>query len=165
MGVESPASAATAGPGPTRRRRVALPALVAALALLVGAVLGTVLARDGKDGPAPTAAAGVDLADDDARRLVDATITSLNAADVEAVASSFTEDAVLTDLVTDRITTGSFNIALAYGQTEDLRLRRTSDVVAMGDYVVFTVEDATGPGLVVAEVVDARFADYVVMAH
>jgi hypothetical protein len=149
---------------PARARGLALPALVAVLFLLVGATLGAVLVRDSAEGPSPTEAAGVELADDQVVQLVDATVAAFDAADVDAVSAAFAEDAVLTDLVDDRVTVGAYNIALAYGQAEDLRLRRTSDVVAVDGYVVFSVEDVTGPGLVVAEVEDGRFAEYVVMS-
>jgi hypothetical protein len=138
---------------------------VAVVALIVGTTLGSALGRDDADDLAePTPAEGVSLADAQVVRLVDATIAGLDAADVDAVAASFAQDAVLTDLVDDRVTIGAYNIALAYGQTEDLRLRRTSDVVVVDGYVTFSVEDVTGPGLVVAEVSDGRFVEYVVMA-
>lgn len=150
---------------PARARGLLLPTLVVVVALLVGTTLGATLVRDSAEAPAaPTAAEGVSLADEEVVRLVDATIAALDAADVDAVVASFAEDAVLTDLVDDRVTVGAYNIALAYGQTEDLRLRRTSDVVVVGGYVAFSVEDVTGPGLVVAEVEDGRFVEYVVLA-
>jgi hypothetical protein len=150
---------------PARARGLVLPALVVVVALLVGTTLGAALVRDSaEDFAVPTPAEGVSLADEEVVRLVDATITGFDAADVDAVAASFAEDAVLTDLVDDRVTMGAYNIALAYGQTEDLRLRRTSDVVVVDGYVTFSVEDVTGPGLVVAEVEDGRFTEYVVLA-
>jgi hypothetical protein len=142
-----------------------VPALVAGVALLAGTTLGAVLVRDSaEDLAVPTPAEGVSRADEQVVRLVDATIADLDAADVDAVVAHFAEDAVLTDLVEDRVTTGAFNIALVYGQTEDLRLRRTSDVVVVDGYVTYSVEDVNGPGLVVAEVEDGRFTEYVVMA-
>ncbi|HSJ22317.1 MAG TPA: hypothetical protein VK964_17260 [Nocardioidaceae bacterium] len=150
---------------PAGARGLTLPALVAVVALLVGTTLGAVLVRgSAPDLAVPTPTEGVSLADEEVVRLVDATIAGLDAADVDAVSAVFAEDAVLTDLVDDRVTIGAYNIALAYGQTEDLRLRRTSDVVVVDGYVTFSVEDVTGPGLVVAEVEDGRFARFVVMA-
>jgi hypothetical protein len=137
---------------------------VVVVALLVGTTLGAALVRDSADDlTVPTPAEGVSLADEQVVRLVDATLAGFDAADVDTVSASFAEDAVLTDLVEDRVTLGAYNIALAYGQTEDLRLRRTSAVVMLDGYVTFSVEDATGPGLVVAEVEDDRFVEYVVM--
>jgi hypothetical protein len=151
---------------PARTRGLVLPALVVGVALIVGATLGAVLVRDSAVNPvAPSTAEGVSFADEEIVRLVDATVAGLDAADVDAVAASFADDAALTDLVDDRVTIGAYNIALAYGQTEDLGLRRTSDVVVVDGYVTFSVEDARGPGLVVAEVEDGLFVEYVVMAR
>ena len=133
--------------------------LVAATATAVGIALGAFLV-----GPAtsPRTADGVPRADESVVRLVDACIAAMNAEDPDAVSATFADDAVLTDLVDRRITTGAVAIGLAYGQTEDLELRRTSDVVVLGDLVAFATEDADGEASVVAEVEHGQFTQYVV---
>ena len=157
MTVEAQNGTSPPGAGQRRSRRSVL--LVAATAAAGGFALGAVLA-----GPAtsPRPADGVLRADESEVRLVDACIAAMNAEDPDAVSAAFADDAVLTDLVDRRITTGAEAIGLAYGQTEDLGLRRTSDVVVLGDHVAFATEDADGESEVVAEVEHGLFTQYVV---
>lgn len=74
------------------------------------------------------------------------------------------EDAVFTDLVGDRVATGGYSIALVYAQTEDLRLRRTSDVVELDGLHAFSLSYNGGEAVAVVEVVDGRFTEYLVTA-
>jgi hypothetical protein len=157
MTAQAPPRTAPLGAGPRRPRRSVL--LVAATAAAGGFALGSVLA-----GPStsPRPADGVPRADESVVRLVDSCIAAMNAEDPDAVSATFADDAVLTDLVDRRITTGAVAIGLAYGQTENLGLRRTSDVVVLGEHVAFATEDADGEASVVAEVDDGVFTQYVV---
>ena len=134
-----------------------------ALTLLVGVVLGATLF--GREDPvARTPEHGVQPADTSVVRLIDTTLADVNAMDVEAVAAAFAEDAVFTDLVGDRVTTGGYSIALVYAQTEDLRLRRTSDVVELDGLHAFSLSYNGGEAVAVVEVVDGRFTEFLVTA-
>jgi len=84
--------------------------------------------------------------------------------DVAAVAEAFTEGAVFTDLVGDRVTTGGYSIALVYAQTEDLRLRRTSDVVELDGLHAFSIRYNGREAAGVVKVVSGRFAEFLVTA-
>lgn len=155
-GVEEPGGSRPHHP---TRWQVALTALT----LLVGVILGATLF--GREGPvARTPRHGVRTADASVVRLIDTSLADVNAMDVEAVAAAFTEDAVFTDLVGDRVTTGGYSIALVYAQTEDLRLRRTSDVVELDGLYTFSLSYSGGEAVAVVEVVDGRFTEYLVTA-
>lgn len=164
MTTEAPARG-TERPGGSRPR---LPTrwqvAMTALTLLVGVILGATLF--GREDPVATTSEhdGVRPADTSVVRLIDSSLADVNAMDVEAVAAAFTEDAVFTDLVGDRVTTGGYSIALVYAQTEDLRLRRTSDVVELDGLFAFSISYSGGEAVAVVEVVDGRFTEYLVTA-
>jgi len=164
MTTEAPARGIE-DPGGSRPR---LPArwqvAMTALTLLVGVILGaTLFGREGPVGRRP-GHEGVLPADTSVVRLIDTSLADVNAMDVEAVAAAFTEDAVFTDLVGDRVTTGGYSIALVYAQTEDFRLRRTSDVVELDGLHAFSISYNGGEAVAVVKVVSRRFAEFLVTA-
>ena len=164
MTTEAPARGVERRDGRRPRLPTRWQVAMTALTLLVGVVLGaTLFGRENPVAPTPEQE-GVRAADASVVRLIDSSMADVNAMDVEAVAAAFTDDAVFTDLVVDRVTTGGYSLALVYAQTADLRLRRTSDVVEIDGLHAFSISYRGEEAVAVVEVVDGRFTEYLVTA-
>jgi hypothetical protein len=106
---------------------------------------------------AATDARGAAPADDTVVRLVDATATAIAAGDVEGLEALFTKNAVISDLGVPEVTRGGSAIALAYGRSRDVDLRRTSEVVELQGLAIWSY----GAGVAVARIEEGRLHELV----
>jgi len=128
--------------------------VLALLALAIGT--GVLIGRATVEEPAP-APEPLGLAPAATVAVVDANIAALNAADEDALAATFTTDAVFTDDIAGIESVGVEEIVDFYlGDVYpgDWDLRRTSEVVQMGDFASSGFAYASGSGIAVWEFSD-----------
>lgn len=98
----------------------------------------------------------VGLADDAVVELLDENIRALNARDADAIAATFAEDAVMTDLIAGEEYVGADEIARTYASIPNLRLEQTSERVQQGDYVASTFTYFRGSGVAIFQIEDGK---------
>ncbi len=100
----------------------------------------------------------IGLADDPVVALLDENISALNAGDAAAIAATFTEDAVMTDLIAGEEFVGADEIAATYASIPNWRLERTSEIVQQGAYAASGFTYRGGSGVAIFQIQDGKIA-------
>ena len=137
---------------PAQHRSLSLmtAAMGVVLAVLVGLGAGFLI------GTATSGPAG--LADDAVVKVIDDNIRAIVDRDAEALAATFTDDAVMTDQISGSTWRGASKIAQVYTSVGIADLTRTSDVVGSGRFYTSSFTYYGGRGITVWHIVDGLIA-------
>lgn len=100
----------------------------------------------------------VGLADDAVVELIDENARALNARDEAALAATYSEDAVVHDLIGGEEYTGADQIATTYASVPNWRLERTSELVQQGRFIAATFTYFRGAGVTIFQIEGDKIA-------
>jgi len=138
----------------TSRSRGQLPGWIIAVVVVIVAVAvgGGYLLR-----AATSSSSGV--ADDSVVQLIDENIRALNEGDKQALAATYTDEAIMTDMISGSTWRGADTIAKVYtSPPPSWNLERVSEVVQTGQFASTALTYYNGRGIAVWRIVDGKIA-------